>query len=191
MEKLTVIFFVLFFSNLKIFAQDISNEHFTATAEDEKRWQEYSDFIYSEKMPATEMADSIYRFALTEYLNKQFFKCRELCELMIQYDPTSAKPHILIGQAYASSSNICKTENRTIKEGILWAAIDEWEMAIAKGDEDGKATLLIERYSAYLPLKEDFKSCTGRGRNSNLDEGDEYFVKCWINKQTTIRLKKE
>lgn len=174
-----------------VYAQNSGNEYFVITAIDEKRWAAYDDFIKNNKNKLSEKADSIYKFALIEYQNKQFLKTRELCELAIEYNPDLAKPHILIGKAYASSGNICEPTNRNIKGEILWVAFDEWEKAISKGDDEGKAAKLMGRYKTYLPDEADFKSCFGRGRLSTIDQGDAYFVKCWINRETTIRLKKE
>ena len=133
--------------------------------------------------------DSLLKMAEIEYEHKNFSKTRDLCEQALLLNPNLGEAHNLIGKAYASSSEICglEKESHRIKEEILWIAIDEWERAISKpNSKSAEAKKLITRYSSYLPTGEHFRNCfTG----SNLDEGDEFFVECWIQRMTTVRFK--
>ncbi|WP_020535118.1 hypothetical protein [Lewinella cohaerens] len=190
-QRNSIVIFVLgvFFINF-VEAQIVHSSYFPVLAEDLNRWESYADFLVTSQLDPIEKADSVYSFAEVEYQNGQFSKSRELCEIANDLNPDLSKTHLLIGKSYVSSAEKCQEGDlHNIKEGVIWAAIDEWEQSISKPGEEEKreAKILIERYSDYLPTGEHFRSCFSR---PTAVEGDEYFVECWIQKMTHIRFKK-
>jgi hypothetical protein len=170
-------------------AQIDHSKYFTVSEEDKSRWEIYAEFMEKSKIPPNQKADSIFHYAQIEYHKDQFSKSTELCKLANKLNPELSKTHLLIGKAYVSSAKTCQTDDsHKIRESVIWAAMDEWEKSISEPDESSEAKLLIERYSKYLPTKEHFISCFSK---STADEGDEYFVDCWIQKTTRIRFKKD
>lgn len=145
-------------------------------------------FVFAATLNAQSL-DSLLRIAEIEYEKKEFSKTRELCELALSLNPNLGEAHNLIGKVYVLSSEICDSKENAhqIKEDVLWVAMDEWEKAISKPNSKKEEALkLISRYKNYLPTAEHFRTCFTR---ATLKEGDEYFVECWIQRKTKVRLK--
>ena len=180
--------FLVFSFNL--YGQINHEDYFTVTPGDQLRWNAYFEFIDNTAMEPLAKADSVFQFALTEYKKGQFSKTRELCEIALTLKNQFPEAHVLIGKAYVSSSKICNNfrGQKSLKGEVIWPAIDEWENAIAQGDKSEGTKQLIERYSKYLPSKEEFKTCWTK---STAEEGDDYFVGCWIQRETRLLFRQE
>jgi len=97
--------------------------------------------------------------------------------------PDDGNPYIIIGDMYAASTKNCGS-NDLEKKAVYWVAVDKYRQA-KRVDPDiaDIANDRINSYSIYFPIKDDIFF-------HGLNEGDEYFVECWINEKTTIRAAK-
>ena len=101
----------------------------------------------------------------------------------IEKMPSWGAPYILIGNLYASSSNVCG-DNEFEKTTVFWAAVDKFQQAISVDPEvNGEGTELVQKYSRYFPNVED-------AFFNGLEEGQNYNVGCWINENTTVRTRR-
>jgi tetratricopeptide (TPR) repeat protein len=132
-------------------------------------------------------ADSAYYFAQFEFKKANYQQARDLCEIALKFRPNWGNPHLLIGKCYASSGVVCDPSGRGAgwdAQVLLWAAFDEWEAAISVDDSaEIEARQLMSKYASYFPEETTCK------RLHSLAEGDEYFVKCWVQRKTKVRLK--
>ena len=113
---------------------------------------------------------------------RQFPRAREYAQMALNYRPNWGEPHILIGKLYASSGPLCGPGTGWDSQVVTWVAIDEWEKARSKDPQSRtEANNLINTYRQYMPSVEDVFQ---RG----LQEGESYFVSCWIERETTIRV---
>lgn len=158
-----------------------SEDYFIVSKEDKTRWETYVDFIQNSKLDPLTKADSIYQFALAEYELGQFSKTRELCEIANSLNSDLSKTHFLIGKAYLANS--CNS----LAWGRIWLAIEEWEVALEKDKKNQIIKMYIEGYSKLFPTKEELYSdimCP------QVNEGDRFFVGCWIQRETRVRFRK-
>ena len=97
--------------------------------------------------------------------------------------PDWGEPYILIGNLYASSSNMCG-ENEFEKTTVFWAAVDKFEKARAVDSEvNEEASELIRKYTQYFPNVED-------AFFYGFEDGQAYTIGCWIDENTTVRTRK-
>ena len=114
---------------------------------------------------------------------RDFSKSREFALLATTFKPSWGEPHILIGKLYASSGPLCGPGRGWESQVVTWVAIDEWERARAKDSRvSAEANQLINQYTQYMPNREDIFI-------RSLNVGDTYFVPCWIQRNTTIRIR--
>jgi tetratricopeptide (TPR) repeat protein len=114
---------------------------------------------------------------------RDFPKSREFALQASSFRPNWGEPYILIGKLYASSGPLCGPGRGWDSQVVTWVAIDEWEKARSKDrNTAAEATQLINQYTQYMPSREDIFSRT-------LNVGDTYFVPCWIQRNTTIRIR--
>jgi len=173
------------------FGQSPHSKYFTVLAEDEVRWEVYTDYIENSQDEVVIKADSIIGFAQIEYKLQQFSKVRELCELALKLNSNLGEAHNLIGKSYVSSPKFCDKNDEGIKflnASFVWLAMDEWEIALSKSLINKDQVLLyMEKYSLFLPPRDYFYTFFG----PSLREEDEYYVGCWIQKSTHVRFLKE
>ena len=118
----------------------------------------------------------------TKYDN--FQQARSHARNAIDKMPGWGEPYILIGNLYASSSNMC-AENEFEKSTVFWAAVDQFEMArIVDSRISDEASELIQKYSQYFPNAED-------AFFNGLSEDQPYTVECWINENTIVRTRRK
>ncbi|MCH8903300.1 MAG: hypothetical protein IIA45_05240 [Bacteroidetes bacterium] len=94
------------------------------------------------------------------------------------------EPYLLIGDCYGSSGPLCGSGEGFDSQVVIWPAMDMYEKA--KSVEPSLAKIANKRiayYEEFLPIPQD---CFFR----DLAEGDPYTVACWINEETTVRIKK-
>jgi tetratricopeptide (TPR) repeat protein len=112
---------------------------------------------------------------------KNFSKARDYAQRAAEYDPNWGEPYLLIGRLYASSGPLCGPGRGWDSQVVTWVAIDMWTKAKAVDPSAAaEANQYINRYSKYMPTKEDIFQRT-------LTIGEKYFVPCWIQRTTTIR----
>lgn len=89
-------------------------------------------------------------------------------------------PYLLIGSAYASSSNSCGS-NKFEKATVYWAAVDKFIKAKSIDPTiEAEADKYIAQYSRYFPCNED-------AFFYGYSDGQSYTVGCWINESTKVR----
>jgi tetratricopeptide (TPR) repeat protein len=117
----------------------------------------------------------------TRYDNYQ--QARAHARNAIDKMPGWGEPYILIGNLYASSSEMC-AENEFEKSTVFWAAVDQFEAARRVDSRvNDEATALIQKYSQYFPNAED-------AFFYGLAEDQPYTVECWINENTIVRTRR-
>lgn len=115
---------------------------------------------------------------------KNFPAARRAAQEAIRYQPGWGEPYMLIGTLYASSGPLCGPGRGWDSQVVTWPAIDMWNKAKSVDPSvASKANQLIGRYSQYMPTVGDIFQ---RG----LQEGQSYFVPCWIQESTVIRAAK-
>ncbi len=115
---------------------------------------------------------------------KSFSKSRQYALQSAKLDPNSGEPYILIGKLYASSGPICGPGRGWDSQIVTWPAIDKWQVARnIDPSVAAQANRLINQYSAYMPNVEDVFQ-------RNLKVGQSFYVGCWIQESTTIRVAK-
>jgi tetratricopeptide (TPR) repeat protein len=122
-----------------------------------------------------------YELGLIQFSKyNDFTKARSLARDAITHNPEWGAPYILIGNLYASSSNLCG-ENEFEKSTIFWVAVDNFARAKSVDPESAdEANELINKYSQYFPNVED-------AFFYGFENGQSYTVGCWINEKTTVR----
>jgi len=113
---------------------------------------------------------------------RRFPLARTWAEKAAEYLPGWGEPYILIGRLYASSGPLCGPGRGWNSQAVIWPAIDMWQMAkrIDPGAAE-EADKWIKRYSQYMPTREEVVE-------RELEVGQEYFVGCWIQRPSTIRV---
>lgn len=108
----------------------------------------------------------------------EYSKARQYAYDALKAKPGWGQPYILIGNLYASSQSRC--DDIFNGKSVVWAAIDKWEKAKGDPETAGKASSLISKYWAYMPLTQDLFY-------QDVTEGSSYTVGCWIQETTTVR----
>lgn len=112
-----------------------------------------------------------------------FAKSRTLALEAASYKANWGEPYYFIGSLYAASGKKCGSGTGFDSQVVTLVAIDMWNKAISVDPSiKEKASKKIAKYKEYLPSSED---AFMRGFKA----GDTYKVECWINRNTTIRIK--
>jgi len=125
-------------------------------------------------------ADVHYLLANVYFQLKKYVSARNHCYEAIKLRPNNGKPYILIGDMYVASAKSCGDNDLTSKVAY-WPAVDKYIKA--KNIDPSVADIAktkINTYSQYFPVKETIFFY-------DLNEGDTYFVECWINENTKVR----
>ena len=125
-----------------------------------------------------------YRNLAYCYLNMySYTKCRDAARRAAAVDPTAGEPYIIIGMAYAASSNSF-AEGKFGGKEVFWAAVDKLVKARTLDPSvAGRANELIRSYSSHFPSMETIFF-------NDYSEGQSYTVGGWIGESTTIRAAK-
>lgn len=111
--------------------------------------------------------------------NNNFPTARSWAQKASAAQPENPDPYMFIGHLYASSYLNCGNTPFEQK-AALWAAVDQFNIARAKGSTE--ASEYISRYSAMFPTKEE-----AFYQDPPVKEGNTYYVGCWIGVSTTAR----
>lgn len=136
------------------------------------------------KMETDKNKASNYLLQLAGIFSNQrnFSKSRQAAYDALEYNPNNGEAYILIGQLYASSAASIFPEPE--KRGLVFcAAVDKLQKARSVDPEvNGKATGLINQYSAYFMNTE-------TAFMMGIKAGELVFIPGWIGENTTVRLK--
>ena len=118
--------------------------------------------------------------------SSNFAKARTYYEAAAKLKPGWGEPYYQIGVLYASSGPLCGPGTGWKSQVVIWPAMDMWNKAINSGDAEAaaKAKKKIAYYRQFLPTTED---AFQQGKKN----GGSYFVPCWIQRSTTIRLRNQ
>lgn len=115
---------------------------------------------------------------------RNFPESRKYALQAANFDSSDGEPYMLIGRLYASSGPLCGSGRGWNSQVVVWAAIDMWNKAkTIDASTASEATQMIRQYSQYMPSTEDIF------QRPNMKEGDNYFIPCWIQRNTKIRAK--
>ncbi|MDR2084557.1 MAG: tetratricopeptide repeat protein [Bacteroidales bacterium] len=130
-------------------------------------------------------SNAYYVMAACYRMLDNFPKAREMANKAFELDRTNGEPLMFIGELYGQSDKLCPGSNPVEKGCIYWAAVDMFEQAKRIDSSlTERANKNIALYSQYFPTTEQIFF-------SELLEGDDYEVGCWINKTTKIRAAKK
>ena len=139
---------------------------------------------YFEQATASSNNDRVYRAYRNMaycYLNmNSYAKARDAARRAAAVDPTAGEPYIIIGTAYAASSNSLSDSKFGGKE-VFWAAVDKLVKArTIDPSVANRASELIRSYSQHFPSTETIFF-------NDYAEGQSFTVGGWIGETTTIR----
>ncbi len=142
---------------------------------------------YFEEAAASSNNDRVYRAYRNLaycYLNTNSYgKARDAARKAATVDPTAGEPYIIIGMAYAASSNSFADSKFGGKE-VFWAAVDKLVKAkTIDPSVANRASDLIRSYSQHFPSTETIFF-------NDFSEGQSYTVGGWIGESTSIRAAK-
>ena len=113
---------------------------------------------------------------------KNYSKSRKYALDAAANKPGWGEPYMIIGKLYASSGPLCGPGRGWDSQIVTWPAIDKFEYAKKIDPSVTKeANQLIATYSQYMPSREDLHLRT------DIHEGDNFKVGCWIQENTTVR----
>lgn len=113
---------------------------------------------------------------------KKYSKAREYANKALEYKPGYGKAYLMIGDMYASSGPLCGPGRGWDSQVVIFVAMDMWSKAKRDPETASKAQRQINKYNQYLPDKE---AAFMRG----VKAGDSYKINCWIQRNTTVKLK--
>ncbi len=114
----------------------------------------------------------------------QLQKSREAAYNTLKLQPERAFAYILIGELYVKSAKTCKYKGMTV---TYWAAADKFAKAAAMAKDEKVKEAAQKQLAAMrknFPTQQDVFM-------RNLKAGDTFKVECWINENTTVRIRKE
>lgn len=130
-------------------------------------------------------ADLNYYISFMKYAKEDFPASRDFAKEAIKYNPLHSRAYNLIGLLYLSSGPLCGPGTGFQSQIVLWPAFDYFNKVIeinADADLVTEAQKYISDYSKYLPTKAEITA-------KKLTVGGPYTVKCWINEETTVKVK--
>ena len=151
----------------------------------ERKYQEAIPYLEEAiKMENVSKAYNAMVFLAEDYMGMQrYANARQMALKAIALNSTEGEPYVIIGDCYAESANDCGTDELT-KKVAYWAAVDKYIQAKRVEPElTDKMNSRIASYQKYFPPTELLFF-------HNINEGDPYTVKCWINEETTVRAAK-
>ncbi len=102
---------------------------------------------------------------------------------VLEYRPDDPLAYITIGDLYIKSASTCKFKGLSV---AYWAAADKYAKAISVAKDE---KLKAAAQEALAKIKKNFPS-EQEVFMRNLKVGDPFTVECWINENTTVRIRK-
>lgn len=132
----------------------------------------------------TKVYNAYYVMAACYRVLDNYPKAREMAYRAADYDTDNGEPLLFIGDLYGQSASKCSGSTLVEKNCIYWVAVDMFNQAKRVDPSVAEqANQRIALYSQHFPNMEFIFF-------SDLDEGDDYEVGCWINRKTKIRAAK-
>lgn len=152
-------------------------------------YEEIDPFFKRTGLKEEEKVRMLYQQADNYYRRNDYTRARELCYAALRYQPDWGKPHYLVGLMYAASGKKCSPETDGLgfhAQVLIWAAIEEWELALDDPEVGPQAKAYIEQYKAYLPTKASYEKEVPETKR-----GDYYYIPCWVQRWGKVRLLEE
>lgn len=130
-------------------------------------------------------SDLNYYMAFMKYAKEDFPASRDLAKEAINFNAKNIRAYNLIATLYLSSGPLCGPGTGFQSQIVLWPAFDYFNKVIEIGGDDEvveEAKKYIADYTKYLPTKAEITA-------KKLSVGGPYTVKCWINEETTVKVK--
>lgn len=134
---------------------------------------------------STKKSDLNYYMAFMKYAKEDFPASRDLAKEAINFNAKNIRAYNLIATLYLSSGPLCGPGTGFQSQIVLWPAFDYFNKVIEIGGDDEvveEAKKYIADYTKYLPTKAEITA-------KKLTVGGPYTVKCWINEETTVKVK--
>ena len=134
---------------------------------------------------SSKKSDLNYYMAFMNYAKEDYPASRDLAKVAITYNAKNVRAYNLIATLYLSSGPLCGPGTGFQSQIVLWPAFDYFNKVIEIGGDDdvvAEAKKYIEEYTKYLPTKAEITA-------KKLSVGGPYTVKCWINEETTVKVK--
>ncbi len=114
---------------------------------------------------------------------EELLKAKEYAKKAISLNDQKGRAYLFLGELYIAGRDRCGDDFK--KDAVLWAAVDKFKKAkeVDSSVKDA-ANKRIKSYKERFPKKQPvfFR---------NLSKGDSYTVECWINEETTVRVRPE
>ncbi|MBK9793512.1 MAG: hypothetical protein IPP60_10520 [Sphingobacteriales bacterium] len=153
--------------------------------------KQYDSAIILYQNALTRETDSIkksdlnYYIAFMKYAKEDFPASRDFAKEAINCNAKNIRAYNLIATLYLSSGPLCGPGTGFQSQIVLWPAFDYFNKVIEIGGDDdvvAEAKKYIDDYTKYLPTKAEVVA-------KKLSVGGPYTVKCWINEETTVKVK--
>lgn len=98
---------------------------------------------------------------------------------ILEQDKRYAPAYLLLGDLYIAGSASCFADDPFTRKMVVYAAIDQWEKALALDDltQRTQAQNRINQYQKYLPTKSELFLARSRFK------GRYYYIGCWIDER--------
>jgi tetratricopeptide (TPR) repeat protein len=141
--------------------------------------QKYLDEAYKLAVSAENRYSAAVSSARLFLSTESYELVRQYALLALEAKPGAGEPHILIGDAYAASFQLCG--NTSIeKSAVFWAAADRYTLAVKDADVKQGALRKLDWAKSQFPDKKTLFF-------NKLNIGSEYELACWIKVKTTVR----
>lgn len=130
-------------------------------------------------------SDLYFYMAFMKYAKEDYPASRDFAKEAIKLNASNIRAYNLIATLYLSSGPLCGPGTGFQSQIVLWPAFDYFNKVIEiGGDEEvvAEAKKYMEEYTKYLPTKAEITA-------KKLTVGGPYTVKCWINEETTVKVK--
>lgn len=152
-------------------------------------FEEIDPFFKRTGMNEEDKVRMLYQQADNYYRRSDYARARELCYAALRYRPDWGKPHYLVGLMYAASGKKCSPETDGLgfhAQVLIWAAIEEWQLATEDPEVGQQAKDYIQQYRAYLPTKASYEKEVGEDKR-----GEYYFIPCWVQRWAKVQFLEE
>jgi tetratricopeptide (TPR) repeat protein len=182
-------FFSLFYLTLSAQQDSTSIDSIPPALDSYYNYEEIDPFFKRTGLKEEDKLRMLYQQADNYYRRSDYKRARELCYAALRYQTDWGKPHYLVGLMYAASGKKCSPETDGLgfhAQVLIWAAIEEWQLAVDDPEVGAQAKAYIEQYSAYLPSKESYEKEVPEDQR-----GEFYFIPCWVQRWAKVQLLKE
>ena len=112
----------------------------------------------------------------------EYVQARRMAEKALEHTPQTASAYVIIGTAYAASRSQCPGKTRCDNRAVYWVAADMYEKAYKLDPSEATKKRIKACEEQYPSIEE----CFG----ATLKAESTYTVGCWINRETTVKVRR-